>query len=79
MVVTEPNITRPLFRCNEGAVRFGSVLTKYPMCDNDWPVGVLILLAAMKRISLASTHNPICVENGGEENTLKYSYLHVIV
>jgi hypothetical protein len=27
---------------------------------------------------LASTHNPICVENGGEENTLKYSYLHIM-
>jgi hypothetical protein len=31
----------------------------------------------MKRISLASMHNPICVENGGEENTLKYSYIHI--
>ncbi len=29
----------------------------------------------MKRISLASTHNPCCVENGGAESTLKYSYL----
>jgi hypothetical protein len=24
----------------------------------------------MKRISRASTHNPICVENGGAENTI---------
>jgi hypothetical protein len=33
----------------------------------------------MKRMSLASTDNPICVENGGEEYTLKYSYLHIMV
>jgi hypothetical protein len=33
----------------------------------------------MKRISLASMHNPICVENNGEENTLKYSYLQITV
>jgi hypothetical protein len=43
MVVTEPNFTRPLFRCNEGALQFGSVTTKYLMCDNDQPMGVLIL------------------------------------
>jgi hypothetical protein len=43
MVVTEPNFTRPLFRCNEGAVQFGSVTTKYPMCDNAQLMGVLIL------------------------------------
>jgi hypothetical protein len=30
----------------------------------------------MKRISLASTHNPICVENGREENTLTVVELH---
>ncbi len=35
MVVTEPNFTRPSFRCNEGVVQFGSITTKYPMCDND--------------------------------------------
>jgi hypothetical protein len=28
----------------------------------------------MKRISLASMHNPICVENGREENALKYKF-----
>ncbi len=33
----------------------------------------------MKRISFASTHDPICVEKGGEENTLKYSYLQITV
>jgi hypothetical protein len=43
MVITEPNFTRPLFRCNEGAVQFGSVTTKYPIYDNDWLMGVLIL------------------------------------
>ncbi len=37
------------------------------------------LWAAMKRKSLASTHNPICVENGGEENTLNYFYLQIMV
>jgi hypothetical protein len=41
--VTEPNFTRPLFRCNEGVVQFSSVSTKYPMCDNDQLMGVLIL------------------------------------
>ncbi len=79
MVITEPNFTRPLFRCNEGALQFGSVTTKYPMCDSDRPMGVLILWAAMKRISLASMHNPICVENGGEENTPKNFYLQITV
>ncbi len=54
-------------------------MTTYPMCDTDWPIGVLILWAAMKKISLASMHNPICVENVGEENTLKYSYLLITV
>jgi hypothetical protein len=49
------------------------------MCDNDWLMGVLILRAAMKRISHAFTHNPICVENGGAENTLKFSYLQIMV
>jgi hypothetical protein len=43
MASTEPNFTRPLFRCNEGAFQFGSVMTKYPMCDNDRPTVVLIL------------------------------------
>jgi hypothetical protein len=43
MVVTEPNFTRPLFRCTEGVVQFSSITTKYSMCDNDWPMGVLIL------------------------------------
>jgi hypothetical protein len=43
MVVTEPNFTRPSFRCNEGALKFGSVMTKYLMCDNDQLMGVLIL------------------------------------
>jgi hypothetical protein len=43
MVVTDPNFTRPLFRCNEGALQFGSVTTTYLMCDNDWLMGVLIL------------------------------------
>ncbi len=57
-----------------GALQFGSVTTKYLMCDSDWPMGVLILWAAMKRTSLASMHNPICVENGREENTLKYEF-----
>ncbi len=70
MASTEPNFTRPLLRCNEGAVQFGSVKAKYPMCDNNWPMGLLILKAVMKRISLASTHNPICVEKGREGNTL---------
>jgi hypothetical protein len=41
MVVTDLNSTRPLFRVNEGALQFGSVTTKYPMCDNDWPTEVL--------------------------------------
>jgi hypothetical protein len=31
----------------------------------------------MKRMSLASMHNSICVENGGEENTQIYSYLQI--
>ncbi len=39
MVVTESNFSRPLFSCNEGAVQFGSVMTKYPMCYNDRPMG----------------------------------------
>jgi hypothetical protein len=76
MVVTGLNFTRPTFRCNEGALQFGSVTTKYPMCDNDRPMGVLIFVA-MKRISLSSTHNHSCVENGRAETTLKYSYLQV--
>jgi hypothetical protein len=42
IVITEPNFTIPLFRCYEGALQFGSVMTKYPMCDNDWPMGELI-------------------------------------
>jgi hypothetical protein len=33
----------------------------------------------MKRLSLASMHDPICVEKGGEENALKYSYLQITV
>ncbi len=43
IVVIEPNFTRHLFRCNEGALQLGSVTTKYPMCGNDRPMGVLIL------------------------------------
>ncbi len=43
MVVAQPNFTRPSFRCNEGALQFGSVMTKYPMCHDDRPIGVLIL------------------------------------
>ncbi len=43
MVVTKPNFTRPLFRCDEGALQFSSVMNKYQMCDDDRPMGVLIL------------------------------------
>jgi hypothetical protein len=43
MAFTDSNFTRPSFRCNEGSLLFGSVTTKYPMCDNDRPTGVLIL------------------------------------
>ncbi len=42
--VTEPNFTRPSFRCNEGVLQFGSVTTKYLMCDNDWPMGALAIV-----------------------------------
>ncbi len=79
MASTEPNFTTHSFRGNEGAVLFGSVTAKYSISGNDRLVGVLILWWAMKRISLASTHDPICVEKGGEENTLKYSYLQITV
>ncbi len=43
IVVTEPNLHIPLLRVNEGMLHFGSVTTKYPMCDNDWLTVVLIL------------------------------------
>jgi hypothetical protein len=43
MASTEPNFTRPLFRCNEGVLQFGSVTTKYLKCDDDWLMGILIL------------------------------------
>jgi hypothetical protein len=43
MASTEPNFTTPLFRCNEGAVQFGSVTAKYPISGNNRPMGVLIL------------------------------------
>jgi hypothetical protein len=79
MASTEPNFTTPSFGCNEGAVLFGSVTAKYPISGNNQPMGVLILWWVMMRISLASTHDPLCVEKGGEENTLKYSYLQIMV
>ncbi len=79
MASTAPNFTRPLFGCNEGVVQFGSVTAKYLMCGNNRPMGVLVLWWEMKRISLASMHDPICVGNGREENTLKYSYLQIMV
>ena len=79
MASTEPNFTTHSFRGNEGAVLFGSVTAKYSISGNNRPMGVLILWWAMKRISLASTHDPICVEKGGEENTLMYSYLQITV
>jgi hypothetical protein len=81
MASTEPNFTTPLFGCNESAVQFGSVTAKYRISGNgnNQPMGVLILWRAMKRISLASMHDPLCVEKGGEENTLKYSYLQITV
>jgi hypothetical protein len=79
MVVTEPNITRPSFKCNEGVDQFGTVTTKYLMYDDDRPMGVLILQAVIKRISFASMHIPFCVENSGEENTLKYSRLEITI
>ncbi len=71
MASTEPNFIRPLFGCNEGVVQFGSVTAKYPISGNDWPMGVLFLWWAMKRINLASTHDPLCVEKVVQENTLK--------
>jgi hypothetical protein len=43
MASTDPNFTTPLFRCNEGAVQFGSVMAKYPISGNNRPMGVLIL------------------------------------
>ncbi len=42
MVSTKPNLRRPSLRCNDGVVHFGSVKTKNPICDKDWPIGVLI-------------------------------------
>ncbi len=43
MASTEPNFTTPLFRCNEGAVQFGSVTAKYLISGNNRPMGVMIL------------------------------------